>query len=146
MITTVPQYVTYSLLALDAAAIRGLNDQTDPMCLQRQTILLVFKAQLSSFTQKQDKQTLEKASAYTVTRSMCSPQLNAILVVLPAFLAVPTDDPLVLLTVLKTVVTSRTDGFDVEIDRDQALRDWYTLTMSNGEDIIFYGPQSRQNL
>ena len=70
---------------------------------------------------------------------MCSPQLNAILVVLPTFLAVPTDDPLALLGVLKTVVTSRTDGFDVEIDRDQALRDWYTLTMSNGEDFIAYG-------
>ena len=139
LITVGPQYVTYSLPVLDADAIRGLNDQSDPMGLQRQTILLMFKAQLSSLTQKQDKQTLERGSAYRVIRSMCSPQLNAILVVLPAFLAVPTDDPLALLAVLKTVVTSRTDGFDVEIDRDLALREWYTLTMSNGEDIIAYG-------
>ena len=39
----------------------------------------------------------------------------------PAFLAVATDDPLGLLAVLKTVVTSRTDGFDVKVDKDQAL-------------------------
>jgi Zinc knuckle len=139
MLATVPKYVDYNLPVLDAAAITGLNDQTDPMGIQRQTVLLVFRTQLSSITQKRDKQALEKASAYRVIRSMCSPQLNAILVVLPAFLAVPTDDPLALLAVLKTVVTSRTDGFDVEIDRDQALREWYTLTMSNGEDIIAYG-------
>ena len=139
LITVAPKYVTYTLPVLDADAIRGLNDESDPMGIQRQTILLMFKAKLSSLTQKQDKQQLERASAYRVIRSMCSPQLNAILVVLPAFLAVPTDDPLALLAVLKSVVTSRTDGFDVELDRDQALRDWYTLTMHNGEDIIAYG-------
>ena len=139
IITTSPAYVTYPFPTLEASAIAGLNDQTDPMGFQRQTILLVFKSQLSSVAMKKDKQTLEKASAYRVIRSMCSPQLNAILVVLPAFIAVKTDDPLALLAVLKTVVTSRTDGFDVEIDRDQALREWYTLTMTNGEDIIAYG-------
>ena len=80
------------------------------MGIRRQTVLLVFRTQLSTISQKKDKQTLEKASAYRVIRSMCSPQLNAILVVLPAFLAVKTDDPLALLAVLKTVVTSRTDG------------------------------------
>ena len=139
ILTTTPKYVTYSLPALDTASIAGLTDQTDPMGIQHQTVILVFRAQLSFITQKRDKQELEKASAYRVIRSMCSPQLNAILVVLPAFLAVPTDDPLALLGVLKTVVTSRMDGFDVEIDRDRALREWYTLTMSNGEDIIAYG-------
>ena len=139
ILTTTPSYVTYNIPTLNAASIAGLNDESDPMGIQRQTVILIFRAQLSSITQKRDKQELEKASAYRVIRSMCSPQLNAILVVLPAFLAVRTDDPLALLTVLKTVVTSRTDGFDVEIDRDQALREWYTLTMSSGEDIIAYG-------
>ena len=102
MITTIPQYVTYNCPVLDLASIGSLNDTTDPMGLQRQTVLLVFRSQLSSITQKRDKQTLEKASAYRVIRSMCSPQLNATLVALPAFLAVAADDLLGLLAILKT--------------------------------------------
>ena len=78
MLATVPNYVTYSLPALDSVTIAGLTDITDPMGLGRQTALLVFRTQLSSITQKRDKQALEKASAYRVIRSMCSPQLNAI--------------------------------------------------------------------
>lgn len=139
LITHIPANVTYPFPALDANVIAQLTDVTDPLGLQRQTILLVFRAQLTSITQKTDKQTLEKASAYRVIRSMCSPQLNAILLVHSEFLTVPTDDPLALLAVLKTVVTSRTDGLVVELDRDQALRDWYTLTQSTNEDIIAYG-------
>jgi hypothetical protein len=83
MITNVPKYVSYTLPVLDAASIVGLNELTDPMGIQRQTVLLVFRTQLSSISQKRDKQALEKASVYRVIRSMCSPQ------VLPAFLAVP---------------------------------------------------------
>ena len=85
ILTTTPNYVTYKLPALNAASIAGLNDESDPMGIQRQTVILIFRSQLSSITQKRDKQELEKASAYRVIRSMCSPQLNAILVVLPAF-------------------------------------------------------------
>jgi hypothetical protein len=138
-ITEAPAYVDYPPPTLDADAIGELTDKNDPLGLQKQIILLTFRAQLSTITTKRDKQALEKGSAYRVIRSMCSPQLNALLVVNPKFLAVSTDDPLALLAVIKTVVTSRTDGLDVELDRDQALRDWYTLTMSTGEDIITYG-------
>ena len=27
----------------------------------------------------------------------------------------------------------------IKLERSQALRDWYTLTMSTGEDIVTYG-------
>ena len=69
---------------------------------------------------------------------MCSPSLKAILVVKANFIAVKFDDPLRLLDVIKSVVTSRCDG-NQELERSQALRDWYTLTMSTGEDIVMYG-------
>ena len=51
MLATVPKYVSYSLPVLDAVSIAGLNDLTDPMGLQRQTVLLVIRTQLSSITQ-----------------------------------------------------------------------------------------------
>jgi hypothetical protein len=69
---------------------------------------------------------------------MCSPQLNAILIVDPTFIAVDKNDPLALLAAIKTVVTSRCDG-NIELERAQALRDWYTLTIGESEDIVEYG-------
>jgi hypothetical protein len=72
---------------------------------------------------------------------MCSPQLNAILVVDPNFIAVKKTDPLALLAAIKNVVTSRCDG-NIELERAQALRDWYTLTIHGGEDVVAYGRRS----
>ena len=80
----------------------------------------------------------DRRSAYRLIRSMCSPSLNAILVVEANFIAVKFDDPLGLLDVIKSVVTSRCDS-NLELERSQALRDWCTLTMSTGEDIVTYG-------
>jgi Zinc knuckle len=60
--------------------------------------------------QKTEKQMLDRVSAFLVIRSMCSPQLNAILVVDPIFIAVATNDPFALLAAIKDVVTSRCDG------------------------------------
>ena len=54
------------------------------------------------------------------------------------FITVKIHDPLGLLDVIKSVVTSRCDG-NQELERSQALRDWYTLTMSTGGDIVTYG-------
>jgi hypothetical protein len=81
---------------------------------------------------------LDGVSAYRVIRSMCSPQLNAVLVVDPTFIAVATNDPRALLAAIKNVVTSRCD----ELERAQALRDWYTLTMREGEDVVDNGRRS----
>lgn len=84
---------------------------------------------------------MDKGSAYRVIRSMCSPQLNAILIFDPKFMKVEKTDPLALLAAIKLVVTSRCDG-NIELERAQALRDWYTLTMPEGEDIVEYGRRS----
>jgi hypothetical protein len=51
------------------------------------------------------------------------------------------NDPLALLEAIKSVVTSRCDG-NIELERAQALRDWYTQTMREGEDIVEYGRRS----
>jgi hypothetical protein len=48
---------------------------------------------------------------------------------------------LALLAAIKNVVTSRCDG-NIELERAQALRDWYTLTMKEGEDVVDYGRRS----
>jgi hypothetical protein len=50
-------------------------------------------------------------------------------------------DPLALLAAIKNVVTSRCDG-NIELERAQAPRDWYTLTMHGGEDVVAYGRRS----
>jgi hypothetical protein len=78
---------------------------------------------------------------HRVIRPMCSPQLNAILVVDPTFIAVDKYDRLALLEAIKSVVASRCDG-NIEFERAQALRDWYTMTMREGEDIVEYGRRS----
>jgi hypothetical protein len=67
--------------------------------------------------------------------------VNAILVVDPTFIAVDKNDPLALLEAMKSVVTSRCDG-NIELERAQALRDWYMLTMREGEDTVEYGRRS----
>jgi hypothetical protein len=72
---------------------------------------------------------------------MCSPQLNAILVVDPTFIAVGTNDPLALLAAIKSVVTSKCDG-NIELERTQALRDLYTPTMRECEDVVDYRRRS----
>ena len=141
MLAERPAYATYQMPTLDAVEVGLLTELNDPMGLRREMILLMFRTQLTSVTQKLDKQLVDKGSAYRVIRSMCSPQLNAILMVHPGFMAVSKTDPLGLLAVIKTVVTSRSDG-NVELDRDEALRDWYCLSMHPGEDIISYGTRA----
>jgi hypothetical protein len=42
---------------------------------------------------------------------------------------------------IKSVVASRCDG-NIELERAEALRDWCTLTMREGEDIVDYGGHS----
>jgi hypothetical protein len=103
--------------------------------------VLLFRAKIASHMQKTEKQMLDRVSAFLVIRSMCSPQLNAILVVDPIFIAVAANNPFALLATIKNVATSRCDG-NIELERAQALRDWYTLTMREGEDVVDYGRRS----
>ena len=138
MLEEVPAYVEYPEPEIDIAKCAALTEVNDPMGLRKQTMLLQYRTKLSACNQKQEKQMLDRGSAYRVIRSMCSPQLNAILMVDPKFIKVKKTDPLELLTVIKSVVTSRCDGNE-ELERSQALRDWYTLTMHNGEDLMEYG-------
>jgi hypothetical protein len=133
--------VRYEEPILDAADLRGLDAVSDPLGIHKQTVLMVYKTKLAAYMNKLDKQLLDKGSAYRVIRSMRSPQLNAILDVDPNFIAVTKTDPLALLAAIKNVVTSRCDG-NIELEWAQALRDWYTLTMHGGEDVVAYGRRS----
>jgi Zinc knuckle len=51
------------------------------------------------------------------------------------------NDPLALLEAINSVVTARCDS-NIKLERAQAPRDWYTLTMREGEDIVEYGRRS----
>jgi Zinc knuckle len=97
LITEKPAYVSYEEPILEAADLRSLDEATDPLGIHKQTVLMVYKTKLAAHMNKLDKQLLDKGSAYRVIRSMCSPQLNAILVVDPNFIAVKKTDPLALL-------------------------------------------------
>jgi hypothetical protein len=141
LLLELPGYLVHNLPILRPEDLAGITEENDPLGIRKQTVLLLFRARISSHMQKVERQHLDRGSAYRVIRSMCSPQLNAILVVDPTFIAVDKNDPLALLEAIKSVVTSRCDG-NIELERAQALRDWYTLTMREGEDIVEYGRRS----
>jgi hypothetical protein len=135
-------YTQYVMPTLRPEELAGITEANDPLGILKQTVLLLFRAKIASHMQKTEKQMLDRVSAFLVIRSMCSPQLNAILIVDPIFIAVATNDPFALLAAIKNVVTSRCDG-NIELERAQALRDWYTLTMREGEDVVDYGRRER---
>ena len=66
---------------------------------------------------------------------MCSPQLNALLVVDLTFIGCGDDDPLNLLKIIKRLITARPDGNE-ELDRQKALGEWLTFRMKTNEKII----------
>ena len=51
------------------------------------------------------------------------------------------NDPLQLLDILKRLITSKVDGH-VEHDRSDALEEWYTLRMRDGEDVATYSKRA----
>jgi Zinc knuckle len=134
-------YIQYIMPILRPEELADIKEANDPLFIRKQTVLLLFRAKIASHMQKTEKQMLDRASAYRVVSSMCSPQLNAILVVDPTFIAVGTNDPLALLAAIKSVVTSKCDG-NIELERTQALRDWYTPTMRECEDVVDYRRRS----
>ena len=65
---------------------------------------------LSLTNKKLDKQESDKEPVYYVIRSMCSIALDAILGADDEFIAMRENDPLVLLSILKRIVTTKCDG------------------------------------
>ena len=76
---------------------------------------------------------------------MCSIALNAILGADEEFLEMKVDDPLVLLSILKRVVTTKCDGH-VEHDRTDALTKCYNLRMGDSEDISLYSRRASKSI
>ena len=80
-----------------------------------------------------------------IIRSMCSTALNTILMTDKEFTDMTINDPLVLLNILKRLITTKCDGH-VEHDRSDALEEWYTLRMRDGEDITVYSKRASKAL
>ena len=103
---------------------------------------MIFQGEWNSknqaYLKKVDRQNQDKVMAYTLIRSMCSPQLNALLVVDLTFIGCGDDDPLNLLKIIKRLITARPDGNE-ELDRQKALGEWLTFRMKTNEKIIDYG-------
>jgi hypothetical protein len=85
-------YIQYVMPILSAKALGDITEENDPLGIRKSTILMLFRAKIASHMQKVEKQCLDRVSAYRVICSMCSPQLNAILVVDSTFIAVGTND------------------------------------------------------
>jgi hypothetical protein len=100
-----------------------------------------YKDAITLANRKTDKQALEKETAYGIIRSMCSTSLNIILTSDKEFAEMTTNDPLQLLGILKRLITSKVDGH-VEHDRSDALEEWYTLRMREGEDLATYSKRA----
>lgn len=137
MLTLKPAYEVSFFLESDFTALEALDEITDPKGFRAKLIMTDLNNDRAVVTKMRRKQMKDRRSAYRLIRSMCSPSLNAILVVEANFIAVKFDDPLALLDVMKSAVTSRCDG-NQELERSQALRDWYTFTISTGENIVTY--------
>ena len=96
--------------------MEALDEITDPKGFRARLIMADLNNDRAVVTKMRRKQMEDCRSAYRLIRSMCSPSLNAILVVEANFIAVKFDDPLGLLDVIKSVVTSRCDG-NQELER-----------------------------
>jgi hypothetical protein len=83
-------YIQYVMPTLRPEELAGITEVNDLLGILKQTVLLLFRAKIASHMQKTEKQMLDRVSAYRVIRSICSPHLNAILVVDPTFIAVAT--------------------------------------------------------
>ena len=112
--------------------------ELDPIGIKRMLFQGQWNSQNQAYLEKIDKQEQDKIMVYTLIKSMCSPQLNALLVVDAGFIACSEDDPLALLGVTKRLITARPDGNE-ELDRQKALGEWLTLRMTRGEKVIDYG-------
>ena len=137
-LTLVPSYKVYIFPEVTNEMMDQLAPEKDPMGIKRMLFQGRWNSQNQAYLKKIDRQEQDKTMVYTLIRSMCSPQLNALLVVDAGFIACSEDDPLALLGVIKRLITARPDGNE-ELDRQKALGEWLTLRMDRGEKIIDYG-------
>ena len=139
LLTIKPAYKVYDFKPPNCTLLESFTEITDPKGYRAKMMMMNdINTDRALVNKRRMIQMDDRESAYRLIRTMCSPSLNAILTVKAEFIAVELDDPLNLLEVIKSVVASRCDG-NQEFGRFQALRDWYTLTMSTGEDIVPYG-------
>jgi hypothetical protein len=131
-LTKVPAYKVYDPPRPSAADLAMISPEADPGGIQKLLFQGIWTGANQAYLRKQDRQDQDKIMVYILIRSICSRQLNALLVVDTGFLECPEDDPLALMGVIKRLITARPDGNE-ELDRQKALGEWLTLTMKTGE-------------
>ena len=138
LLTIKPAYKVYNYKPPNFTLIESFTKISDPKGFRAKMMMNDINNDRALVNKRIMKQMDDRESAYRLIRSMCSPSLNAILTVNLEFIAVEFDDPLKPLEVIKSVVTSRCDG-NQEFEWSQALRDWYTLTISTGCSVVVPG-------
>ena len=140
-LTTEPAYKTFIPAVPTAQMLAEFTAENDFGGERRKNLMETFKEERQAMIKLRTTHMVDREKAYYLIRSLCSMELNAILTPKAAFNALSIDDPLGLLRVIKSVVTARCDG-DVDLERDQALREWYSMTMHATEDIVPYAKRA----
>ena len=136
-LTIIPAYKVHARPVPDDAETATFTPELDPNGVKRMIFQGEWNSKNQAYLKKVDRQNQDKVMAYTLIRSMCSPQLNALLVVDLTFIGCGDDDPLNLLKIIKRLITARPDGNE-ELDRQKALGEWLTFRMKTNEQIIDY--------
>ena len=138
-ITLIPGYKQYLRPHIEEAEVQAILPENDPGGINKLLFMGHWSGQNAVYLKAVQQQQYDKISAYRVIRSMCSPQLNHMLSTDEAFLeGGATEDPLQLLTIIKRLISARTDGNE-ELDQMKAHGDWLTMRMLDGEATIIYG-------
>ena len=137
-LTLKPAYKVYLEPVVEQGIMGQLTLEADPNGIRKMIFQGRWNSKNQAYLKKVDRQEQDKVMTYTLIRSMCSPELNALLVVDAGFIACSDEDPLTLLGVIKRLITARPDGNE-ELDRQKALGEWLTLKMEREEKIIDYG-------
>jgi hypothetical protein len=136
-----PAYIVYRARSIPVGAFQDIDLATTEGMAEKELRMAAYKDSITLANRKMDKQDQEKGTAYEIIRSMCSASLNIILTSDKEFTEMTSNDPLQLLNILKRLITSKVDGH-VEHDRSDALEEWYTLRMRDGEDVAMYSKRA----
>ena len=142
-ITFTPAYKDFIPAVPSREELGQFNEENDPRQDGLKFLLDTYKEKRGTLLKLQSTHMVEREKAYHLIRSLCTSELNAVLTSNADFNEVPTDDPLGLLQVIKSVVTARCDG-DIDLERSQALQEWYSLAMQTSESITTYGRRAAQ--
>jgi hypothetical protein len=86
-------YTIYQPPAASKADLARLSPEADPVGIQKMLFQGKWNSANQAYLKKMDKQEQDKIMVYTLLRSKCSPQLNALLSVSAEFLECPEDNP-----------------------------------------------------